>query len=86
MNDGGTDRQGRFLCGSMACDMTTPCGALYRLDPDGTVAVTLDQVTISNGIAWSLGGESMYYIDSVTQRVDVFDYLTSDGSMAAAVR
>ena len=76
MNDGGTDRQGRFLCGSMAYDMTTPCGALYRLDPDRTVTVTLDDVTISNGIAWSRAGEEMYYIDSFTQRVDVLVYET----------
>ena len=82
MNDGGTDRQGRFLCGSMAYDMTTPCGALYRLDPGGGVAVVLEQVTISNGIAWSPGGDQMYYIDSATQRVDVFDYLANDGSLA----
>lgn len=76
MNDGGTDRLGRFLCGSMAYDMTTPCGALYRLDPDGTVTVTLDDVTISNGIAWGRAGEEMYYIDSITQRVDVLVYET----------
>jgi sugar lactone lactonase YvrE len=81
MNDGGTDRQGRFLCGSMAYDMTTPCAALYRLDPGGAVAVVLEHVTISNGIAWSPGGEQMYYIDSATQRVDACDYETHDGTV-----
>jgi sugar lactone lactonase YvrE len=74
MNDGGADRQGRFLCGSMDYAMTEPRAALYRYDPDGMVSTVLTGVTLSNGIAWSLDGERMYYIDSVTQQVDVFDY------------
>jgi sugar lactone lactonase YvrE len=80
MNDGGTDRQGRFFCGSMDHDMTAPRGALYRYDPDGTISTVLTGVILSNGIAWSLDGERMYYIDSVTQRVDVFDYDTATGT------
>jgi sugar lactone lactonase YvrE len=79
MNDGGTDRQGRFFCGSMAYDMTSPRGALYRYDQDGKIGTVLDGVTVSNGIAWTLDGEQMYYIDSATQRVDVFDYDTAAG-------
>src|SRR5690242_12161547 len=79
MNDGGTDRQGRFFCGSMAYDMTSPRGALYRYDQDGKIGIVLDGVTVSNGIAWTLDGEQMYYIDSATQRVDVFDYHTAAG-------
>jgi sugar lactone lactonase YvrE len=80
MNDGGTDRQGRFFCGSMAYDMADPRGALYRLDPDGSVSTVMGDVTISNGIAWSADGEQMFYIDSGTQRVDVFDYETATGT------
>jgi sugar lactone lactonase YvrE len=80
MNDGGADRQGRFLCGSMDYAMTEPRAALYCYDPDGTVSTVLTGVTLSNGIAWSLDGERMYYIDSVTQQVDIFDYDTVSGS------
>lgn len=82
MNDGGADRQGRFLCGSMDYAMTEPRAALYRYDPDGAVSTVLTGVTLSNGIAWSLDGERMYYIDSVTQQVDIFDYDTASGSPA----
>ncbi len=74
MNEGGVDRQGRFFCGSMPYDQAGPRGALYRFDPGGDIAVVLSGVRISNGIAWSAGGERMYYIDSPTHRVDVFDY------------
>jgi sugar lactone lactonase YvrE len=74
MNEGGVDRQGRFLCGSMAYDKTSPRGAVFRYDPGGAVSQVFGDVTISNGIAWSADGEQMFYIDTPTRRVDVFDY------------
>lgn len=74
MNDGGTDPDGRFYCGSMAYDMTTGAGALYRLDPGGGVHVVLPSVTCSNGFAFSPDGTTAYYIDSLTYRIDAFDY------------
>ena len=74
MNDGGTDPDGRFYCGSMAYEMTPGAGALYRLDPGGDVSVVLPSVTCSNGLAWSPDGTTAYYIDSLTYRIDAFDY------------
>jgi sugar lactone lactonase YvrE len=74
MNDGGTDPDGRFYCGSMAYDMTPGAGALYRLDAGGEVRVVLPSVTCSNGLAWSPDGTTAYYIDSTTYRIDAFDY------------
>jgi sugar lactone lactonase YvrE len=79
MNDGGTDPDGRFYCGSMAYDVTPGAGALYRLDPGGAVSVVLDAVTISNGLAWTPDGRTAYYVDSPTQRIDVFDYEAEAG-------
>ena len=43
MNEGGCDPDGRFYCGSMAYDKRPGAGALYRLDPDGSVRVVLDE-------------------------------------------
>jgi sugar lactone lactonase YvrE len=74
MNEGGCDPDGRFYCGSMAYDRRAGAGALYRLDPDGSVSVVLENVTISNGIAWSPDGTRTYYNDTATHRMDVFDY------------
>jgi sugar lactone lactonase YvrE len=51
MNEGGCDPDGRFYCGSMAYDKRPGAGALYRLDPDGSVRVVLQGVTIST--AWT---------------------------------
>src|SRR5687768_14850690 len=74
MNEGGCDPDGRFYCGSMAYDQRPGAGALYRLDPDGSVGVVLENVTISNGLEWSPDGSRAYYNDTPTQRIDVFDY------------
>ena len=74
MNEGGCDPDGRFYCGSMAYDQRPGAGALYRLDPDGSVRVVLRNVTISNGLEWSPDGSLAYYNDTPTQRIDVFDY------------
>ena len=84
VNDGKCDRQGRFWVGTMAYDWrSTPnAGSLYRLDQDGRVTRALSDVTISNGLAWSADDDRMYFIDSPTQRVDVFDYDAASATLS----
>jgi sugar lactone lactonase YvrE len=79
MNDGGCDPQGRFYCGTMAYDETPGAGTLYRLDPDGSVHVTLREVTISNGLQWNGVGDTVFYADTPTGRVDSFDFEPASG-------
>ncbi len=81
-NDGKCDPAGRFLAGTMGYEKRPGMGALYRLDPDGTVERLLDDVTISNGLAWSGDGRTLYYIDTPTRRVDAFDYNPATGRLA----
>ena len=84
MNDGKCDRHGRFWAGTMAYDESAPAGLgkLYRLDPDLSVRTMLDGVSISNGIDWSPDDRLMYFVDSRTQRVDVFDFDLDDGAIS----
>jgi sugar lactone lactonase YvrE len=82
MNDGNCDSRGRLYAGTMALDERSPVGALYRLDPDGAVERILSGVTISNGIDWSLDGETMFYIDTATQSVDAFDFDIAAGRIS----
>jgi sugar lactone lactonase YvrE len=79
MNEGGCDPDGRFYCGSMAYDQAVGVASLYRLDPDGFVEIVLDQVTVSNGLEWSPDGSRVYYNDTATFTISVFDYDTSAG-------
>jgi len=80
MNDGGCDPQGRFYCGTMAYAETPGAGTLYRLDPDGSLQVTLCEVTISNGLQWNRAGDTVFYADTPTARVDSFDFDPASGA------
>jgi sugar lactone lactonase YvrE len=82
MNEGGCDPDGRFWCGSMAYDQAPGAAAMYRLDPDGSVRVAFEGVTVSNGLEWSPDGSLAYYNDTATHRVDVFDYDGDSGLTA----
>ena len=74
---------GAFWAGTMAYDEAGPTGlgTLYRLDPDLSVRAMVDGVSISNGIDWSPDDRLMYFIDSLTRRVDVFDFDLDDGAI-----
>jgi sugar lactone lactonase YvrE len=78
-NDAKADPAGRLWFGTMSRDLTTPRGALYRLDPGATAGErVLSGITVSNGLGWH--GSRMYYVDTVTNQIDLFDYdeLTGD--------
>jgi sugar lactone lactonase YvrE len=81
-NDGACDPAGRFLAGTMAYDFRPGAGALYRLDADLRVTRLLEDVTISNGLGWSPDGETMYYVDTPSRRIDAFDYDVATGAMS----
>lgn len=81
MNDGACDSRGRFWAGTMSTTEEPSAGSLYRLDPSGEVTTVLDGVTISNGIAWSPDDQLMYYVDTPTMGVDVFDYDATTGTV-----
>ena len=81
LNDGACDPAGRFWVGSMALAETPDVAALYRF-ADGVLERVLDRVSLSNGLGWSPDGTRMYYVDSPTYRIDVFDYDVGAGTAA----
>jgi sugar lactone lactonase YvrE len=81
MNDAKCDPNGRLFAGTMAFDFSSNVAALYRVEPDWSFERVVDGVTISNGLAWSADARQMYFIDSPTHGVDVFDYELSTGSI-----
>jgi sugar lactone lactonase YvrE len=81
-NDGKCDPAGRFWAGTLSLDRTPGAASLYCLEADGRVRTMLQGVTNSNGIAWSLDGTSMYYIDTPTRQVTEFEFDLASGQIA----
>ncbi len=79
-NDGRCDRQGRFFAGSMNEQRDAPSAALYRLDDDGALAAVVAGMTISNGLAWSPDGRTMYHADTPTHTISAYDYDTANAT------
>lgn len=72
-NDGKVDPEGRLWAGTMGLDEAPNVGSLYRLNRNHSADKLFDQVSISNGMAWSADHKSYYYIDSPTRQVAAFD-------------
>jgi sugar lactone lactonase YvrE len=72
-NEAAIAPDGSLWAGTMRYDQKTGGGKLYRIGPDGDVTTLIDAVTISNGTGWSLDERLVYYVDTPTERIDVFD-------------
>lgn len=77
-NDGTVDPLGRLLAGSMATGDAGATGRVLRIGPDLAATDVLSRVTVSNGIGFAPGGGRAYYVDTDTQRIDVFDVVEGD--------
>ncbi|MGQ4385930.1 SMP-30/gluconolactonase/LRE family protein [Streptomyces sp. SAS_270] len=72
-NDAAVAPDGTLWAGTMRYDEAAGGGTLSRFSADGTAEAVLDDVAVSNGTGWSPDGRLMYYVDSPTRRIDVFD-------------
>jgi sugar lactone lactonase YvrE len=81
-NDGKCDPAGRFWAGTMHLDVLPERGTLYCLHPDWTVEPKIEQVSISNGLAWDREQSTMYYIDTATRQVAAFDFDLETGMLS----
>ncbi|MFG6494933.1 SMP-30/gluconolactonase/LRE family protein [Fictibacillus sp. UD] len=73
-NDGKCDPFGRFWAGTMSLSEEKEAGSLYCLSTELEVEKKQDNLTISNGLAWSPDQTFMYLIDTPTKKVTRFDY------------
>ena len=83
-NDGKCDPDGRFWAGTMSLRDEPSAAALYTLNIDKTVTKKLDRISISNGLAWSTDGNTLYYIDTPTFQVVAYDYDSTSGDITNA--
>ncbi|WP_343079421.1 SMP-30/gluconolactonase/LRE family protein [Ostreiculturibacter nitratireducens] len=74
LNDGKTDRQGRFVAGSMDFEEREPVGKLFRLDPDHSLDVLDQGIICSNGPCFSPDGRTLYFADSFKRTIYAYGY------------
>jgi len=73
LNDGRCDARGRFWVGTMDNQLSRPNGALYRVDPDGTVTRMFGDVIVSNAVAVSPDQKTLYFSDTRRFTMWAFD-------------
>ena len=82
-NDGRCGPDGRFWAGTMRDpqDPTQRTGALYCLDTDLSWRTMVPDVGVSNGLAFSPDGGTMYYADTRQETIWTFDFDAESGTL-----
>jgi sugar lactone lactonase YvrE len=80
-NDGKCDSHGRFWIGTIYEPRDPPLAALYCWD-GGRLIRRADGITVSNGLAWSADGGTMYWSDTKAHAVYAFDFDLVDGGLS----
>ena len=76
LNDGRTDRQGRFWAGTMVehADLASDKGKLYCLNHDMSVTSSIEQLSITNSLCWSPDSKTLYHCDTPSRKINRYDY------------
>lgn len=87
LNDGKVGPDGAFWVGSI--DERQPRGpvaALYRVTGDGRVETKLEGLSVSNGLAWTADGRTMFHSDSRGPWIDRWHFDPRTGEIADRTR
>lgn len=74
LNDGVVDPQGRYVVGSMHLGEPDGEEVLLRVDADGSVERLRDGILLSNGIAFSPDGRTVYHVDTLAGTISRHTY------------
>lgn len=80
-NDGKCDPQGRFWVGTIYEPRDPPLAALYRW-ANHRLERMQDGITVSNGLAWSPDGRTMYWSDTKSHTIFALDAEPGSGSIS----
>ncbi len=72
-NDGKCDPQGRFWVGTIY-EPREPANAALYCHTGGQLVKRADGITVSNGLAWSPNGRTMYWSDTKAHTIYAFDF------------
>ena len=74
-NDAKVSHTGDLFLGTLSYDIVPKASALYRISKDGLeIEKIISEVTLANGLDWSVDTQTFYFIDSLEHCVDAFSY------------
>ncbi len=80
LNDGACDPAGRFVVGSMALDDRTGQEQLVVVHEATDLRPLDEDLTLSNGLAWTADGRRLYSTDTAVDTIYVRDYDPATGT------
>ncbi len=89
LNDGKVGPDGAFWVGSMdaSTGIRQASGSLYRIDGKGNLSRAMaGGLIVSNGLAWSQDGQTMFHSDSSGRWIDRADFDPATGAITGRVR
>jgi len=81
LNDGRTDRAGRFVAGGIDEADGRPISSVWRVDPDLSTTRLFGGVTCANAICFSPDGRTMYFADSPRGVLEAIPYDPATGAL-----
>lgn len=73
-NDGSVDAFGALVVGTLALGEPTGNEQLLRVSPDGHTEILRDGIHLSNGIAFSPDGDTIYHVDTFAGTISRHSY------------
>jgi len=74
-NDAKVSYTGDLFLGTLSYDLVPKASGLYQISQDGSeIKKIVSEVTLANGLDWSVDNQTFYFIDSLEHCVDAFSY------------
>jgi L-arabinonolactonase len=81
LNDGRTDRSGRFVVGGMDEANGRPVSSVIRVNTDLSVETLLTGVACANSTCFSADGSTMFFADTPERRIRAYAYDPESGHL-----
>lgn len=83
LNDGRTDRQGRFWAGTMVenRELANDKGRLYCIDHELNLTTAISGLSITNSLCWSPDSKILYHCDTPSRQIDRYVYDSNTGTI-----
>ncbi|RJG00142.1 SMP-30/gluconolactonase/LRE family protein [Noviherbaspirillum saxi] len=82
-NDGRCDARGRLWAGTLFDSRERPGGSLFCVE-QGNVRDIGKPVTVSNGVAFSCDGRTLYHTDTTAHRIMAYEFNVETGEVGGA--